>query len=134
MLLWWGRPFVGGEDLLKRLPKLAETPGWHFQDGIVIHVARNAKAFRSPKARYDPKEFSLRSSYGRFDRANGCSEWRVLEENVDFLNLQASSTGLIGQHADVLVTFFQKPTESPSHANKRIGSTEDEQIGMDVDS
>ena len=35
------------------------------------------------------------------------------------------------QDADVLVTFFRKPPESPSHANKIIEPAEDDCIGMD---
>ena len=104
--------------------KLAEQPGWHMRDGIVVHVARNAKAFRSPKPRYDPEVYSLRSSFCRFDKADGTVEWRKLEDQVRYESLPYSY-GAIGQAADVLVSFFQMP----SHPQKKDISTEESMIG-----
>ena len=115
-----GKPLSPQDPLLSRLMILSESPGWHMQDNVVVHVAKNAKAFRTPKPRHDPKEFSLRSSYGRFDLKNGSAEWRQLERDVLYEDLPYSCTGQIGQTASVLVTFFRMQ----SHFNKRDESTE----------
>ena len=115
-----GRLMNGEDPLLSRLAKLAERPGWHMRDGIVVHVAKNANAFRSPKPRHDPAVYSLRSSYCRFDKADGTTEWRKLEDAVSYADLPYSY-GSIGQSADVLVSFFQ----TPSHFHKRKESTEE---------
>ena len=80
-----GKPMSPADPPLSRLPTLSESPGWHNKDGVVVHVARNARAFRTPKPRYDPEEFSLRSSYGRFDLKDGSAEWRQLEQNVSYV-------------------------------------------------
>ena len=114
-----GEPMEEGSPLMKRLMVLADVPGWHMQEDVVIHVARGARSYRSCKPRHDPAEFSIRSTYGRFDR-NGCGEWRQLEKEVEYSKLPQSGVGLIGQQADVLVTFFRMP----SQINKKIGSTE----------
>ena len=114
-----GKPMSPEDPLLSRLTTLSESPGWHLTDGVVVHVARNARAFRTPKPRHDPDEYSIRSSYGRFDLKDGRSEWRQLECNVSYGDLPYSCSGLIGQTASVLVTFFRMP----SHFNKRNGST-----------
>ena len=66
-----------------------------------------------------PQSPGIRSSYGRFDLKDGRSEWRQLECNVSYGDLPYSCSGLIGQTASVLVTFFRMP----SHFNKRNGST-----------
>ena len=88
------------------LHRLGETPGWHFEDRLVMQVARNAKSFRSPAPRCDPQQFPLRSTYGRFDHDSGFSEWRVLEEQVpmkELRNLQAP----LGAVASVLCTIYR---------------------------
>eukprot|EP00435_Cladocopium_sp_Y103_P052715 s994_g16.t1 len=119
-----GKPMSPEDPLLSRLTTLSESPGWHLTDGVVVHVARNARAFRTPKPRHDPDEYSIRSSYGRFDLKDGRSEWRQLECNVSYVDLPYSCSGLIGQTASVLVTFFRMP----SHFNKRNGSTVEDGI------
>ena len=113
-----GKPMGLADPLLSRLATLSESPGWHHKDGVVAHVARNARAFRTPKPRYDLEEFSLRSSYGRFDLKDGSAKWRqleMLEQTVCYGDLPYSCTGLTGQTANVLVTFFRMP----SQINKR---------------
>ena len=88
------------------LHRLGETPGWHFEDRLVMQVARNAKSFRSPAPRCDPQQFPLRSTYARFDHDSGFSEWRVLEEQVpmkELRNLQAP----LGAVASVLCTIYR---------------------------
>ena len=111
-----GRPVSSDDPLLGRLQRFSEKPGWHEEDSVVIHVARSAKAFRTPKPRYDPKLYDLRSSYGRFDLSNGSTEWRELEKPVSYMDLPRR-TGMIGQVAACLVTFFRQS----SQINKRIG-------------
>lgn len=89
------------DDALRgHLMKLSELPGWHFRENFVIHVCRNAKSFKTPEPRFKPAQFPIRSSYGRFDSLVQ-SEWRVLEESVAY-----SGKSMIGDTADVLVTFF----------------------------
>ena len=114
-----GKPLHPEDPLLSRLMLLSEQPGWHLKDDIVVHVARNdAKTFRSCKPRYDPKEHSLRSSYGRFDKTDGTTEWKQLEHRVSFEDLPCSY-GTIEQSCDVLVTFFQM-SQMTSHVQKKV--------------
>lgn len=110
-----GKPIGDDEQLASRLTKLADSPGWHREGDVVAHVARNARAFRTPRPRYDPKEYDLRSTFGRFDRSDGCIEWRELENLVTYQDGSRLGTGLIGQTANVLITFFQMS----SHCNKK---------------
>ena len=110
-----GKPIGDDEQLASRLTKLADSPGWHREGDVVAHVARNARAFRTPRPRYDPKEYDLRSTFGRFDRSDGCIEWRELENLVTYQDGSRQGTGLIGQTANVLITFFQMS----SHCNKK---------------
>ena len=110
-----GKPIGDDEQLASRLVKLADSPGWHREGDVVVHVARNARAFRTPKPRYDPKEYDLRSTFARFDKSDGCVEWRELENLVSYQDGSHSCTGLIGQTANVLITLFQMS----SHCNKR---------------
>jgi hypothetical protein len=101
-----GRPVTIDDHLLGRLERFAERPGWHTEDGVVIHVARSAKSLRTPRPRHDPKSYPLRSSYARFDLSNGDSEWRQLDDRISYMDLP-QRTALIGQTAAVLVTFFR---------------------------
>jgi hypothetical protein len=118
-----GKTLHPEDPLLSRLMWLSERPGWHLKDNIVVHVARNAKTFRSCKPRYDPKEYSLRSSYGRFDKTDGTTEWRRLEHRVSFEDLPYSY-GAMGETCDVLITFFQMP-QTTSHDQKKKVSPEE---------
>ena len=117
-----GKPIGDDEQLASRLTKLADSPGWHREGDVVAHVARNARAFRTPRPRYDPKEYDLRSTFGRFDRSDGCIEWRELENLVTYQDGSRQGTGLIGQTANVLITFFQMS----SHCNKKDRSAVEE--------
>jgi len=92
------------DDTLRgHLIKLSELPGWHFREDYVIHVCRNAKSLRTPEPRFKPAQYPIRSSFGRFDSLVQ-SEWRVLEEDEMY-----SGKSLIGDVADVLITFFRGP-------------------------
>ena len=93
-------PVLPGRLLSDDALRLSELPGWHFRENFVIHVCRNAKSFKTPEPRFKPAQFPIRSSYGRFDSLVQ-SEWRVLEESVAY-----SGKSMIGDTADVLVTFF----------------------------
>lgn len=91
------------DDALKgHLIKLSEMPGWHLREGIVIHVCRSAKSLRTPEPRFKSENFPIRSSYGRFDSTIQ-SEWRVIDQDVRY-----SGKDLIGDCADVLITFFRQ--------------------------
>lgn len=71
-----------------------------------MHVANNAKSFRVPDARFSVWRFPLRSTYGRFDLADGRSEWRELESRQD-LTVLGKKQELLGQEAGCLVSVFE---------------------------
>ena len=100
------QPLSESHAVFPYLHRLSETPGWHFEDRLVVQVARNAKSFRSPVPRCDPLKFPFRSSYARFDRESGFSEWRILEEQVPVKELR-SLQAPIGAVASVLFTVFR---------------------------
>jgi len=101
-----GQPLSESHAVFPYLHRLSETPGWHFEDRLVVQVARNAKSFRSPVPRCDPLKFPFRSSYARFDRESGFSEWRILEEQVPVKELRILQAP-IGAVASVLFTVFR---------------------------
>ena len=82
---------------------------------------QGSKSFRLPQPRFDPEEYPLRSSFGRFDGSNGQSEWRRLEDHVSYQDLP-NKQALIGDHVPVLVTFFHA---KPSSTNKEDIPAED---------
>ena len=59
---------------------MGDEVGWRLKDSIAIQVAKSARSFRTPTPRFDAAKFPLRSSFGRFDRPDGQSEWRRLED------------------------------------------------------
>lgn len=95
------------------LLRLGNQVGWHLKDGIAIQVAKHARSFRSPAPRFEPTDFPLRSSFGRFVSPGGQAEWRRLESRVAYLEL-ANKQALIGDIPEVLVIFFH----ALSSANK----------------
>ena len=97
------------------LIKLSELPGWLFRENHVIHVCRSAKSFRMPEPCFKLAQYPTRSSFGRFDSLVQ-SECRVLEEDVMY-----SGKSLIGENADVLITFFHGP-----HSQSLIHKEEDQ--------
>ena len=117
-----GQELCHGDPVLSRLINLSDVPGWHTQGEIAIHVARDARSFRTPQPRFDPKVYSIRSTYGRFDHDDGTSTWRELDKNVRYAQAPGGSHKLIGRVANVLVTFFRMP----SHCNKKEESPENE--------
>ncbi|CAK9001568.1 Ankyrin-3 [Durusdinium trenchii] len=85
---------------------LCRSPGWHQREGFVVHVAFEAKSFRIPDARYGAWRFPLRTTYGRFDLADGRSVWRLLEENVELSQLPKKQD-LLERPAGCLITVFK---------------------------
>ena len=101
-----GDPLKESSPVFPYLTQLSSSPGWHHREGLVINVAKQAKSLRTPTARFDPKDFPLRTSYGRFDLADGKSEWRILEESVRFEELPKPQA-LLTCTAAVLISVFR---------------------------
>lgn len=66
-----GEPLGEKSPIFAFLTQLSLSPGWHHREGVVINVAKGAKSYRTPAARFDPKNFPYRTTYGRFDGPNG---------------------------------------------------------------
>ena len=79
-----GTPMSSEDDIYNYLHQLGEQPGWHFKDQLAVNVSRSARSFRTPEPRFSAEKFPLRSTYGRFDHPSGHSEWRMLEEKVEY--------------------------------------------------
>ena len=80
-------------ELVERCEKFSDT-GFHKvlgEDQSVswVHVARNAKSYRSPEPRLAPADFPLRTTVGCFSTADGLS-WRLLERNENYMKLRNS--------------------------------------------
>jgi len=88
------------------LAQLSASRGWHHRQGVVINVAKIAKSFRTPTARFDPKEYPLRTTYGRFDTPEGRSQWRVLGEAEKYEDAQ-NPHALRSCAAAVLMSVFR---------------------------
>ena len=110
-----GEPMCESHPVFPYVHQLADRPGWHFEDDLIVQVARHARSFRSPKPRVDVKLFPLRSTFGRFDLKSGASEWRTLEEAVE-LESMSNWQSALGTTAAVLCTVFMK---LPIHNPKR---------------
>lgn len=119
-----GEPVDPQKAVYGHLLKLGDEMGWHFRDGVPVHVASNARSFRVPTPRFEMMEYPERSSFGRFELPTGQVEWRQLEDKVAYTKLP-NKQGLIGSHVGRLVTFFHAADdESPSSINKRFEGTE----------
>ena len=99
---------AGPDDvkLMSFVQHLALSPGWHFQDGVGVHVANQAKSLRSPTPRFQVRDFSLRTSVGEFILKRGLPRWRILEERADLLDLPSHQLTW-PLRATRLVTFFE---------------------------
>jgi hypothetical protein len=86
-------PRDSDEALLRHVREVSESPGWHFSDGVGIHVARSAKSFRSPAPRFSVRDFPYRTSLGEY-RSKGTLHWRVLEESQDLRDLASPQSQL----------------------------------------
>ena len=83
-----GRPLNSQDQLLmEHVQRLSESAGWHFVEGVGIHVAHPAGRFRSPVPRFAVRDFQYRTTIGEFKRAQNLSTWRILEQRVDLLEL-----------------------------------------------
>ena len=100
-----GEVISAGDPLMNHLLKICEQRGWHFIDNIGIHVAFNAKSFRTPEPRFSTNQFPCRTSFARFNMSSSQCEWRQLEKAVQYGRL-ANQHALIGCVAPILVTFF----------------------------
>ena len=87
------------------LLNLGDQFGWHRKDQYLVHVAKDAKAFRTPEPRAESSAFPLRSTYGKFVDSNGSGEWRKLEDKVPYVGLP-NRHGAIGDTAANLLTIF----------------------------
>ena len=118
-----GEPVDPQNAVFGHLLKLGDDLGWHFRDGVPVHVAGNARSFRVPMPRFEMTEYPERSSFGRFEMPSGQVEWRQLENRVAYAKLP-NKQGLIGCQVGRLVTFFHDADDSPSSINKRYEGTE----------
>lgn len=100
-----GQKLDPADPMFGHLLTLSDQLGWHVFDDFGVHVAKNARSFRSPKPRFDPVQFPRRSTYGRFTDGEGKAEWRLLEDKVKMASLR-NSQALIGDNADLLITCF----------------------------
>ena len=83
-----GRPLNAQDQLLmEHVQRRSESAGWHFVEGVGIHVAHQAGSFRSPVPRFAVRDFPYRTTIGEFKRAQNLSTWRILEQRVDLLEL-----------------------------------------------
>ena len=95
----------GSDPMLPFLITLGEKRGWHFQNGIGIQTAYNAKSYRTPEPRFSSSEMPLRSSFGRFQSAEGKCFWHRLESAVQYISLP-NQHALIGCVVPILVSMF----------------------------
>ena len=93
------------DPMFGHLLTLSDQPGWHSFADFGVHVAKNARSFRSPKPRFDVVQFPRRSTYGRLMDHEGRAEWKLLEDKVKVADLK-NSQALIGNTAGVLITCF----------------------------
>ena len=92
------------DPMHRHVIQLGDVTGWHKREDCVIQVARNARSFRTPRPRFAPTDYPVRSSFGRFDGPTGAS-WRRLESNVQYEDL-SNQHGMIGENASVLISCF----------------------------
>ena len=95
----------GSDPVLPFLMSLGEKRGWHFQNQIGIQTAYNAKSYRTPEPRFSSSEMPLRSSFGRFQSAEGRCVWHKLESAVQYTSLP-NQHALIGCIVPILVSMF----------------------------
>ena len=91
-----------------RLRRFAGPPariGWHADGDERVQVAQNAAPYRTPEPRHSAAAYPLRSTYGLFALADDGFDWRILEENVPYLNLEHQHAPL-AQRARLLVAAF----------------------------
>ena len=97
-------PGIRDHALMHHVNQLAEQSGWHYRDGVGIHVAHNAKSLRSPQPRFALRDFPFRTSVACWKRL-GTFKWMIIEENVDLRDLPNHQEQL-SSRCNRLVTFF----------------------------
>ena len=98
---------AGDDDLLRHVYKFAEMVGWHYVDGVGVHVAHGAKSLRGPQPRFSLRDYPYRTSVGSWRTSGSSEEWRVIEEKVDMRDLPNLQEQLASR-ASRLVTFFSR--------------------------
>ena len=97
------------DPMFQHVLSLGDSTGWHQKDGVVMQVARNARSYRTPRPRFLPSDYPLRSSFARFDSETG-SAWRRLESEVEYENL-TNPQGMIGDTAAILISCFHAKSQ-----------------------
>ena len=87
------------------LLNLGNQLGWHKRGNYLVHVAKNAKAFRTPEPRAEASKFPMRSTYAMFVDSNESCEWRNLELKKLYVGLP-NRHETFGDVAATLVTVF----------------------------
>ena len=100
-----GKPVKSGDPIFGHLIGLSDRPGWHDKGSYKVHVAKDAKSFRTPEPRFPAAKFPVRSSYGQFIDENGHAEWKCLEDEVSYVGLPNRHEA-IGDMASILITIF----------------------------
>lgn len=106
-----GEPLPAGDPMLLHLMRLGEQRGWHFMNNIGVHVAYNAKSYRTPEPRFSAEMLPYRATFARYSLESGQCEWRQLERAVKFSGL-ANQHALFGGNAPILVTLFHGSNEA----------------------
>ncbi len=103
-------PGATDQGLMEYVKIYSQDPGWHFANGVGVHVAANAKGYRSPAPRFAVKDFPLRTSVAEFKTPNGAS-WRILEDMVNMADLPNPQEQFVDRSMR-LVSFFH-PVPKP---------------------
>lgn len=100
-----GSPVGSADPMHGHLLNLGDQFGWHRKDQYLVHVAKDAKAFRTPEPRAESSAFPLRSTCGKIVDSNGSGERRKLEDKVPYVGLP-NRHGAIGDTAANFLTIF----------------------------
>ena len=100
-----GHPVKTEDPIFGHLIGLSDQPGWHDKGMYKVHVARNAKSYRTPEPRFQASKFPIRSTYAKFIDSNGHGEWRQLESQKPYTGLPNRHEA-IGDVASILVTAY----------------------------
>ena len=84
---------------------LSELVGWHNKGAYKVHVAKNARSYRTPEPRFEASKYPHRSAFGKFVDPNGHAEWRQLEDRKAYVGLPNRHEAL-GSVANTLITVF----------------------------
>ena len=106
------------DPMFRHVLQLGDISGWHQKDGVVIQVARNARSFRTPRPRFLPADYPLRSSFARFDSPTG-STWRRLETEVEY-DRMTNPQGMIGTFATVLISCFHAKSHKKDESAVKV--------------